>query len=118
MNAPFRPIKDTIGFDHFNKADIRIGSIVEATPVPKTTKLLQLQVDFGPEIGRKQVISGIAEHFSPEYLIGTNHPFVLNLEAREIRGLVSEGMILLTERPHGQLYSIGSQPVEPGSIVN
>lgn len=81
-----------ISFDEFKKLRIRIGLIVEAERVEGTDKLLKLQVDFGDE--ERQIVSGIAQHYEPEKLIGKQFPFITNLKSRTIRGVESQGMIL------------------------
>lgn len=81
-----------ISFEEFKKLRIRIGLIVEAEKVEGADKLLKLQVDFGDE--RRQIVSGIAQFYKPESLIGKEFPFVVNLEPRVIRGVESQGMIL------------------------
>lgn len=81
-----------ITFEEFKKLQIRIGLIVEAERVEGTDKLLRLQVDFGDE--KRQIVSGIAEFYAPEKLIGKQFSFVTNLEPRVIRGVESQGMIL------------------------
>lgn len=81
-----------ITFDDFEKLQIRIGLIVGAEKVEGTDKLLKLQVDFGDE--KRQIVSGIAEFYTPEKLIGKQFSFVTNLEPRVIRGVESQGMIL------------------------
>lgn len=81
-----------ISFEDFEKLQIRIGLIVEAERVEGTDKLLKLQVDFTDE--KRQIVSGIAEFYKPEQLIGKQFPFIINLEPRTIRGVESQGMIL------------------------
>jgi methionine--tRNA ligase beta chain len=81
-----------INYDDFKKLRIRIGLIVEAEKVEGTDKLLKLKVDFGDE--KRQIVSGIAEFYTPEKLIGKQFPFVVNLEPRTIRGVESQGMVL------------------------
>jgi len=89
-----------ITFEDFSKVQIRIGLIIEAEKVEGTDKLLKLQVDFGDDPSassgrlRRQIVSGIAEFYKPEQLIGKEFPFVVNLEPRTIRGVESQGMIL------------------------
>ena len=82
----------TATFEVFKKLRIRIGLIVEAEKVEGTDKLLKLKVDFGDE--KRQIVSGIAQFYKPEQLIGKEFPFVVNLEPRVIRGVESQGMIL------------------------
>ncbi len=95
------PQKETIEFDDFTKLDIRVGTILEAEKVAKTKKLLQLKVDVGIDI--RTIVSGIAESFSPEDIIGRQVTVLTNLAPRKIRGVESQGMILMTDTPDGKL---------------
>jgi methionyl-tRNA synthetase len=97
------PRKPGITFDEFQKMDIRIGTILEAAPVPKTKKLLKFKIDTGMDV--RDIVSGIAEHFTPEELVGRQVTIIANLEPREIKGVVSHGMILMSERADGK-YSL------------
>jgi methionyl-tRNA synthetase len=110
------PQKPNIQFDDFTKMDIRIGTILEAVQVPKTKKLLQLLVDTG--IDKRTVVSGIAEYYEPEKIVGQQVSILVNLEPRKIRGIVSQGMILMTEEPDGTLKFLQpSEKTSNGSIV-
>jgi methionyl-tRNA synthetase len=100
-NKVVAPQKETIEFDDFTKLDIRIGTILEAEKVAKTKKLLKLKVDVGIDI--RTIVSGIAESFSPEDLIGQQVSVLVNLAPRKIRGVESNGMILMTDTPDGKL---------------
>ncbi|EAR13436.1 methionyl-tRNA synthetase [Polaribacter irgensii 23-P] len=93
--------KETIEFEDFTKLDIRIGTILEAEKVAKTKKLLKLKVAVG--IDTRTIVSGIAESFSPEEIIGQQVAVLVNLAPRNIRGIESQGMILMTETPNGKL---------------
>ena len=103
-NKIVAPQKDTIEFDDFTKLDMRVGTILEATKVPKTKKLLQLKVDVG--IDTRTIVSGIAESFSPEEIIGQRVTVLCNLAPRKLRGVESQGMILMTDTPDGKLAFI------------
>ncbi len=98
------PQKETIEFDDFTKLDIRVGTIIEAVKVPKTKKLLQLKVDVG--IDTRTIVSGIAESFKPEEIIGQKVTVLVNLAPRKLRGVESQGMILMTDTPDGKLAFI------------
>lgn len=87
-------MKDEITFDDFLKLDIRIGEVLAAERVEGTDKLIRCEVDFGREIGSRQIVSGIAEHVSTDELIGKKFPYLINLAPRTIRGVESQGMIL------------------------
>jgi len=100
-NKVVDPQKETIEFDDFTKLDIRIGTILEAEKVAKTKKLLKLKVDVG--IDTRTIVSGIAESFSPEDIIGQQVSVLVNLAPRKIRGVESQGMILMTDTPDGKL---------------
>ena len=101
------PQKETIGFDDFTKLDMRVGTILEATKVPKTKKLLQLRVDVGIDI--RTIVSGIAESFSPEEIIGQQVTVLCNLAPRTLKGIESQGMILMTDTPDGKLAFVEPQ---------
>ena len=90
-----------LDMSYFTKIDIRIGTILEAEKVAKTKKLLQLKVDVGIDV--RTIVSGIAESFSPEEIIGQQVSVLTNLAPRKIRGVESNGMILMTETPDGKL---------------
>lgn len=100
-NKSVEPQKETIEFEDFTKLDIRVGTILEAQKVPKTKKLLQLKVDVGIDV--RTIVSGIAESFSPEDIIGQQVTVLTNLAPRKIRGVESQGMILMTDTPDGKL---------------
>ena len=98
------PQKETIEFDDFTKLDIRIGTILEAEKIPKTKKLLKLKVDVGIDI--RTIVSGIAESFKPEEIIGQRVSVLVNLAPRKLRGVESQGMILMSDTPDGKLCFI------------
>ena len=100
-NRVVEPQKETIEFDDFTKLDIRIGTILEAEKVAKTKKLLKLKVDVGIDV--RTIVSGIAESFSPDEIIGQQVSVLVNLAPRKIRGVESQGMILMTDTPDGKL---------------
>ncbi|MFN0030563.1 MAG: methionine--tRNA ligase [Flavobacteriales bacterium] len=100
------PVKENIDFETFQKMDIRLATILEAEVVPKTKKLLKLKVDIGNE--HRTVISGIAEHYKPEEVIGKTVLFLANLAPREIKGIVSQGMILMAENAEQGLSIISA----------
>ena len=110
-------IKAEIQFDDFAKIDLRVGTIVTADRIPKADKLLKLEVDLGSEI--RTICSGIAEHFSPEEIIGKQVTVVANLAPRKMRGIVSNGMILMSEDQSGKLVFVNpNQAVPNGQTVN
>lgn len=112
-----KPAKEPIEFDDFAKMDIRIGTILEAEKVAKTKKLLKLKIDIGIKI--VTVVSGIAEYYEPENIIGKRVSFLANLKPREIKGIPSEGMVLMAENPDGELSFVSPEKqVEPGSQIS
>jgi len=98
------PQKETATFEDFSKLDIRTGTIVEAEKMPKTKKLLVLKVDTG--IDTRTIVSGIAESFKPEDVVGKKVTVLVNLAPRKLRGVESEGMILMTENSNGKLVFV------------
>jgi methionyl-tRNA synthetase len=103
-NAKAEPQKEIIPFEDFAKVDLRIGTIIEAEKMPKANKLLVLKVDTGMDI--RTIVSGIAEHFSPEEIIGKRVTVLVNLAPRSLRGVESEGMLLLTNTAEGKLVFV------------
>lgn len=114
--APVEPQKDTITFDDFGRMDIRVSTILAAEKVAKTKKLLKLTIDTG--IDRREIVSGIAEYYNPEELVGKQVLVLVNLAPRELKGILSQGMILMAEDPAGRLMLIGPKGMVPsGSTV-
>ena len=110
------PAKANIAFDDFCKTDIRVGTILEAEKVPKTDKLMKLKIDTG--IDQRTVVSGIAEHFKAEEIVGQQVSILVNLEPRKIKGIESQGMILMAEDEDGKLVFIQpGEKIAPGSEV-
>lgn len=110
------PVRENIEFDDFTKLDIRVGKVLECTKVPKADKLLQFRIDDG--LGCRTIVSGIAQHYAPEDLIGKQVCFVANLAPRKLRGIESQGMILSAEDADGKLVVITpAGEVAPGSEV-
>ena len=110
--------KDTTTFEDFTKLDMRVGTIIEAEKMPKAKKLLVLKVDTG--INTRTIVSGIAEHFTPEEIVGKKVTVLVNLAPRKLRGVESEGMILMTETPEGKLVFLNPDEdgVLPGATIN
>ena len=105
--SKYPPMKDAIAFDDFTKMDLRMGTILAAQKVEKADKLLQLTVDTG--IDQRTIVSGIAEHYDPADIIGKTVLVLLNLEPRKIRGIESQGMILMAENEEGKLSFLASE---------
>ena len=110
------PQKEACTFDDFQKMDIRVSTILAAEKVAKTKKLLKLTVDTG--IDQRTIVSGIAEHFTPEELVGKQVLVLVNLQPRELKGILSQGMILMAEDATGALRLVQpSEAVKAGSMV-
>ena len=115
-NKELPPAKPMISFEDFSKLDLRVGTILSAEKVKKTKKLLQLRVDLGDEI--RTIISGIAETFSPEEVINKKVTVLTNLAPRTIRGVESQGMLLMSEDAKGKIVMISPDPgAENGFII-
>ena len=117
-NKKVEPQKETIQFEDFTKLDMRVGTILEAIKVPKTKKLLQLKVDVGIDV--RTIVSGIAESFSPEEIIGQKVTVLVNLAPRALKGIESQGMILMTDTPDGKLAFVepSDKSVANGSQIS
>ena len=110
------PAKDNIEFDDFGKIDIRAATVIEAEKVAKTKKLLKLKVDTG--IDQRIVVSGIAEYYKPEDLIGKQVSVIVNLAPKKLRGIESQGMILCAENSDGSLSIVAPDvAVKNGSEI-
>jgi methionyl-tRNA synthetase len=110
-------VKPEIVFDDFAKIDLKVGKILSAEKVEKADKLLKLQVDLGFET--RTIVSGIAMHFKPEEIVGKQVTVVVNLAPRKMRGIESNGMILMAEDANGKLHFINpEEPINPGSGVS
>jgi methionyl-tRNA synthetase len=103
-NKVITPQKDTCTFEDFTKLDMRVGTIIEAEKMPKAKKLLVLKVDTGLDV--RTIVSGIAESFTPQEIIGKRVTVLVNLAPRALRGVESQGMILMTQMPDGTLVFV------------
>ncbi|MHC5200974.1 methionine--tRNA ligase [Myroides sp. LJL119] len=112
------PQKPTASFEDFSKLDLRVGTIIEAQKMPKANKLLILKVDTGLDI--RTIVSGIAEHFTPESIIGKKVTVLANLAPRNLRGVESQGMILMTQDKQGKLVFVNPDQdnIDNGSTIN
>ena len=111
------PLKNEIAFDDFAKLDIRIGTVLTAEKMEKSAKLLKLTVDTG--LDKRTILSGIAQHYTPEEMVGKQVTLIANLAPRKMMGIESQGMILMAEDADGKLRLL--QPLEkvsPGSTVS
>ncbi len=114
--AKANPVKESIEFDDFGKMDIRVGTVLEAEKVAKTKKLLKLKIDTG--IDKRTVVSGIAEYYEPEDLIGKQVSILVNLEPKKLKGIESQGMILCAENADGSLSIVEpDKKVKNGSEI-
>ena len=109
-------VKQDISYDDFGKLDLRVGKILEAEKVPKADKLLKLVVDLGFE--KRTILSGIAEYYTAEEMVGKMVTVVANLAPRKIRGIESQGMLLMAGNDFGKLFVVlPESPLEAGSVV-
>ncbi len=117
-NQVVEPQKSTTTFEDFSKLDLRVGTILEAEKMPKANKLLVLKVDTGIDV--RTIVSGIAEHFSPEEVIGKRVTVLVNLAPRALRGVESQGMILMTNNKEGQLVFVNpdADGVGNGALIS
>lgn len=112
----YPPMKDEITFDEFSKMDLRVGTITAAEKIEKADKLLKLTVDTGIDV--RTVVSGIAEYFNPEEVIGQKVSILLNLAPRKIRGVESQGMILMAETEKGELAFVSpTKEIDAGNTI-
>lgn len=117
-NQVVEPQKPTATFEDFSKLDLRVGTILEAEKMPKANKLLVLKVDTGIDV--RTIVSGIAEHFSPEEVVGKRVTVLVNLAPRALRGVESQGMILMTNNKEGQLVFVNpdADGVGNGALIS
>ncbi len=110
------PVQEATDFDTFMKMDIRVGTVMECSRVPKADKLLQFKIDDG--MGGRTIVSGIAKYYDPADLVGKQVCFIANFPPRRLKGIESQGMILSAENADGQLIVVGpTGPVTPGAQV-
>ena len=116
MGKEVTPQKEVVSFDDFGKIDIRVVTIKEAEKIAKTKKLLKLTIDTG--IDTRTIVSGIAEYYTPEELVGRQVLVLVNLEPRELKGVLSQGMILMGQDATGKLVLLSpTDKVGSGTIV-
>ncbi len=104
-----------IQYDDFAKLEIRIGTVKAAEMVPETDKLIKCTVDFGPEIGERTIVSGIALWKKPEELVGKQLPYIVNLASRVLRGVESQGMLLAASDEDGVALLQAERSLPPGT---
>jgi len=116
QSAQVQPAKANINYEAFATMDIRVGTILTAEKVAKTKKLLKLTIDTG--IDQRTVVSGLAEQYEPEAIIGRKVSILVNLEPREIKGILSQGMILMAEDNEGKLSFVSTaDDLHSGSVI-
>jgi methionyl-tRNA synthetase len=117
VTVEVKPLKPEITFDDFSKLDIRIGKVLAAERMEKSNKLLKLTIDTG--VDRRTVLSGIAQHFSPEEMVGKQVTLIANLAPRKMMGIESQGMVLMAEDGDGKLKLLQtSEIIAPGAVVS
>jgi len=113
-DAPHPPVADEASFDDFMKLDFRMGTVLEAEPVPKSNKLLRMVIDLGFE--KRQILAGVRKHYTPEEMVGRRVAVVANLAPRNMMGLESQGMVLMAEDRDGSLHPLTSTG-ENGAVI-
>ena len=109
-------VAETVDFETFEKVDMRVGTVLECSKVPKADKLLQFRIDDG--MGGRTIVSGIAKYYKPEELVGKQVCFVANFAPRKLKGVESQGMILSAVQPDGSLVVLSPQgPITPGAKI-
>lgn len=110
---------ESISFDDFGRLDLRVGTIVGVEKVADTDKLYRLEVDLGEEVGKRQLVSSIAQEYAPEELEEKQIVVLVNLAAKEFRGVASQGMLLAAVKPdHEAVLLMPDKPVAPGTKVS
>lgn len=110
-----KPEKTNATFEDFKKIEIKIGKILTAEKIEKADRLLKLEVNFGEF--KRQIVSGIAEFYKPEDLIGKECPFIVNLEPRMFMGVESQGMLMAAGTPDGIALMFPDKEIPPGSNI-
>jgi methionyl-tRNA synthetase len=108
-------MKETIKYEDFAKLDLRVAKILEAEPVENTDKLLKLKIDIGEE---RQIVAGIAKHYTPDELVGKSIIVIANLEPAKIRGVESQGMLLAVTDENGVCVVTTDKDMQPGSKLS
>lgn len=109
--------KDSIQYPDFLKLDIRVGEVKSAEPLEKSKKLLQLVVDFGPDYGEVEILSGIAEYYQPGDLVGNKYIFLANLEPKAMMGKISHGMIFAADVDEKAVLISISSDIPSGTLI-
>lgn len=106
-----------ITIDDFEKVDIRMGKVIAADRVEGSEKLIRYDVNFGEELGTRQILSGIAKWYTPEDLVGKTLPFIVNLEPRSMMGLESQGMLVATDAGDAAVLLLPEKQVPAGAKI-
>ena len=109
--------KSTISFFDFEKLDLRVGEVKEASILDGSKKIIRMLVDLGEDDGTVEILSGLAEFYSPEDLKGNKYIFLANLEPRMMMGYESQGMMLAADTENGPVFLTPSRQVPPGSKI-
>jgi len=109
---------ENLSYEDFAKFDIRVGTIVKAEAVPKSKKLLKLEVSFGSEIGTRVILAGIAGSYDPDLLSGHRVTAILNLTPRQMMGIESHGMLLACHDQDNKIWLIQPGPIPPDASLN
>lgn len=107
----------SITFEEFKSIEIRIGKVLSVEKIENADKLLKLTVDFGSDIGERQIVSGIAEYYSSEDLEGKKLPFIVNLEPRKFKGVESQGMLVALNSPEKPVLLLPAEDIPEGTEV-
>ncbi len=110
-------MKDEIAYDDFSKVDLRVGKVIEATNPEWSEKLIRYEVDFGGEIGKRTMFSGIREWYMPEDLLGKKYVFVVNMKAKKMGPEQSEGMMIMADGEERPILISVADEVKPGDVV-
>lgn len=109
--------KSIISFDEFEKIDLRVGKVIEASMVEGSRNLIKMKVDLGEDYGLVYILSGIAKYYKPEDLVGNNYPFVANLAPKKVMGEESQGMLLVSDAPERFFLIPLDKDLKPGTII-
>ena len=118
-DAQVQPAEDLIDLDYFARLKLKVAAVEAAEAVPKSSKLIKLQVDLGPQLGKRQIVAGIAQYVTPESLLGRKIVVITNLKPAKLMGQESRGMLLAACSDDGALLRVvdPGQDMPPGSVV-
>lgn len=110
-------MKDYINYDDFEKLDIRAGKIVEASAPEWSEKLIKYEIDFGEELGKRTLFSGIRKWYSPEDLVGKIIPVIVNMQPKKMGGEESQGMVIMGDAEDGPKLIFLDETIVPGTVI-